>query len=373
MLATVLLGFAVLALLLLVGPSYSFVTGGVIAAAAAFGSWVAFAKAGILIDPIYPSLGALLVHLCVTAVLHVSTDRERRFVRRAFGQYLAPQLLAELEKAPHRMQLGGELREITILFMDVRAFTPISESLSATDLVHFLNTLLSPLSDAIQAEGGTIDKYIGDSIMAFWNAPLDVADHPRRACRAALAMRGLVERLNVEDAFGFKAAGLSDLQVRIGIGINTGEACVGNMGSEQRFNYSAVGDTVNIAARIESSSKNLGCDLLVSEETASRVPDFAFLEVGAVQLKGKAAPTKLLALVGDETVAAGAAFQEITNLHRQMMEALDAGQGRKAAAYAEICRRAAGPQLALLYDHFKAVAEELMAPEGRTETVAAAS
>jgi adenylate cyclase len=360
-LATVVLGLLVLALVLMAGPRWSLLAGALIVSLAVGASWFAFSRAQLLFDPVYPSLGAFTVHLAVTAMLFISTDRERRFVRRAFGQYLAPQLLAELEKAPDRMVLGGEMRPLTIMFMDVRDFTPISEAISATDLVHFLNALLSPLSDAIQAEGGTIDKYIGDSIMAFWNAPLDVADHPRRACHAALVMRRLVKEMNGTDAFGFAALGRADLKVKIGIGLNTGEACVGNMGSERRFNYSAVGDSVNIAARIESASKSFGTDILVSDDTARACEGFAFLEVDEVALKGKSRPLPLLALYGDEAVAASAEFSALADLHRQMMAALRAGDGELAGEIAGRCRATADPHFESLYDVFAARAAAIAA------------
>jgi adenylate cyclase len=321
-------------------------------AAAVGASWSAFSQASLLFDPVYPSIGALAVHLSVTGMLFISTDRARRFVRKAFGQYLAPQLLAELEKAPGRMVLGGELRPLTIMFMDVRDFTPISEAISATELVHFLNTLLSPLSDAIQAEGGTIDKYIGDSIMAFWNAPLDVEDHAAKACTAALAMRRILAQMNASDAFGFSGIGRQDLVVKIGIGLNTGEACVGNMGSLRRFNYSAVGDAVNISARIESASKSFGTDILVSEDTATAAPGFALLEVDEVLLKGKAKPVKLFALYGDAATASSPAFTALQADHGSMMTALRAGRLDEAAALAARCRASADPWFATLYDKF---------------------
>ncbi len=351
-LATIVAGLIVLGLALLVGPRLSLAVGAVMVAAAVAASWSAFSQASLLFDPVYPSIGALAVHLSVTGMLFISTDRERRFVRRAFGQYLAPQLLSELEKAPDRMVLGGELRPLTIMFMDVRDFTPISEAISATELVQFLNTLLSPLSDAIQAEGGTIDKYIGDSIMAFWNAPLDVADHASKACAASLAMRAILAEMNAADAFGFRTRGRDDLVVKIGIGLNTGEACVGNMGSQRRFNYSAVGDAVNISARIESASKSFGTDILVSEDTAYAAPGFALLEVDEVLLKGKAKPVKLFALYGDAATAVSPAFVALRAEHAKMMDALRAGRMEEAAALARQCREAADPWFRTLYDKF---------------------
>ena len=228
---TVLFGALVAGLVLAFGARFSFYAGVVVFVAGLAGSWIAFSHFRLLIDPIFPSLAALAVYIAVERVLHVASDHEKKFVRQAFGQYLAPELLAQLENSPQAMRLGGESRDISVMFMDVRGFTPISEALTATELVDFINMLLAPLSDAIQDELGTIDKYIGDSIMAFWNAPVNVPDHATRACRAALKMREAVNALNDSDAFGFSARGFEDPRVRIGVGINAGLACVGNMGS----------------------------------------------------------------------------------------------------------------------------------------------
>ncbi|MGO3934080.1 CHASE2 domain-containing protein [Rhodopseudomonas pseudopalustris] len=358
---TLLLGSLVAALLLIAGARFSLIACGVVFLCAIGGSWFAFSHFRLLIDPVYPSLATLATYVAVERVLHMATDREKKFARQAFGQYLAPELLAKLEQSPDGMRLGGETRDLSVMFMDVRGFTPISETLSATELVDFINTLLSPLSDVIQDEFGTIDKYIGDSIMAFWNAPVDVADHAARACRAALKMRAVVEQLNDGDMFGFVARGIADPVVRIGVGINTGSACVGNMGSAKRFNYSAMGDVVNVAARIESASKSFGTDLLVSEDVARAAPGIALLEAGEILLKGKSRPTRLYALVGDETVAATPEFAELKRLHRRLLDALAGGDNKAAAdALAECC--AAAPQaLQGLYDHF---AERVGAKDG---------
>jgi len=321
---TVAIGLTVTVLLLILGAQYSFLLGGLVSAATVAASWLAFTQAGILLDPIYPTASGLVVFLAIVGVLYIATDRERRFVRQAFGQYLAPELLKQLEDRPDVMRLGGEVRELTIMFMDIRDFTRISEQLSAPDLILFLNRLFSPLSEAIHAELGTIDKYIGDSIMAFWNAPVEIADHPARACRAGLRMIEAVRELSAQDAFGFRANGYDDLEVRIGVGINSGEACIGNMGSQRRFNYSVVGDAVNTAARLEHSCKTIGAELLISEQTALKVPHFASLEVGEIQLKGKSRPSKVFALVGDENVAASPEFRELSRHHKRLLAAIAA-------------------------------------------------
>ncbi|RJF68342.1 CHASE2 domain-containing protein [Rhodopseudomonas palustris] len=364
---TLLLGSLVTALLLVAGARFSLIACGVVFLGAIGGSWVAFSHFRLLIDPVYPSLATLATYVAVERVLHVASVREKTFVRQAFGQYLAPALLAKLETSTEAMRLGGEMRELSVMFMDVRGFTPISETLSATELVDFINTLLSPLSDAIQDELGTIDKYIGDSIMAFWNAPVDVPDHAARACRAALQMRAVVERLNDADAFGFAARGLADPLVRIGIGINTGTACVGNMGSAKRFNYSAMGDVVNVAARIESASKEFRSDILVSDDVARAAPGLALLEAGEIMLKGKSKPTRLYALAGDETLATTSRFTALKQSHAELLTALAAGDAHAATAALAACRAQAGPAQIGLYDHFAERIAELTPRRERAE------
>ncbi len=352
--ATFLLGLAVIALVLALGSLWAAAIGGVIAFALYAGAIHLFRTQGLLLDPVYPTAVTLfVVYAAATALLYFLTEREKRFVRAAFGQYLAPEMVKRLETAPDSLKLGGEMRDMTILFMDVRGFTPISEQLTPTDLVAFLNALLSPLSDEIQQHGGTIDKYIGDSIMAFWNAPMDVEDHAAKACRAALEMVAIVDRLNAEDAFQFRARGLPTRTVRIGVGLNTGEACVGNMGSSRRFNYSVIGDAVNVAARIESSCKAVGADCVVSEDTARAAPDFAFLEAGAIPLKGKSMPIRLFALAGDPDYAATPAFRSLAAAHAELVAAIDGTARDAALAALATCRARAPAHLGDFYDRFR--------------------
>jgi adenylate cyclase len=354
---TVALGILLSVLLIGIGARFSFIAGLAAVAAAIAGSWFAFSHLRLLLDPIYPSLAAAIVYVVIERVLRVASDTERKFVRQAFQQYLAPELLHRLEHLPEAMELGGETRDVSVMFMDVRGFTTLSEQLTAHELVEFINTLLSPLSDAIQAELGTIDKYIGDSIMAFWNAPLDIAGHPERACRAALAMRGALKALNEANAFAAASAALDQVEIKIGIGINYGKACVGNMGSARRFNYSAVGDVVNVAARIEAATKALGTDILISREIVQQATSFAWLEAGAITLKGKSQATTLYALVGDDTFAATPGFAELRRHHDRMIDAISNDATMDARAALSSCRRLAPHQLAGFYDHFAALIE----------------
>ena len=234
----------------------------------------------------------------------------------------------------------------------------VKRTLTPQELVAFLNKLLSPLSEIIQKHEGAIDKYIGDSIMAFWNAPLDVEMHPRKGALAALEMLDRIHQLNDEDAFGFKARGFDLPDIEIGIGLNSGDGCVGNVGSSERFDYSVVGDTVNVAARIESAGKEIGWPLLVSEETAKNCPGFAMLKAGMVDLKGKSRPLALYALIGDGEFAKSDYFSQLAKLHDELIMALEeAGWekgGKDTNAKINKCRDHARENLAKFYNQIEA-------------------
>ncbi|KAA1184904.1 adenylate/guanylate cyclase domain-containing protein [Rhizobium tropici] len=313
-----ILGSLLVILTTFVNPAVALACGLQITLLALVASWFAFLYGGFLFDPLAPIVAGSITHFAATAFRFLVTDREHRDVRRAFGHYLSPSLLHRIEHTRNALRLGGDERELTVMFVDVRNFTQISEEMTPSAVVAFLNTLLDALSYHVIANDGTLDKFIGDSIMAFWNAPVDVADHAGKAIRAALGMRETLARLNKSDAFGFG----DERRVGIGIGIHTGLACVGNMGAETRFNYSAVGDAVNIAARIESACKDINFDILVSEPTASLLPDCALLEAGALTLKGKSMRTNLFAVVGDARLARSIEFVELQSMHRQLVAAL---------------------------------------------------
>ena len=342
-LSIAVLGTVLVVLTTFVSPAVALACGLIITALALAASWVAFSYWGLLFDPLALILAGSIIHFAATSFRILVIDRERREVRRAFGQYLSPSLLYRIEHTPDALRLGGDDRELTVMFVDVRGFTALSERLQPAEVVRFLNTLLDALSRHVVANEGTLDKFIGDSIMAFWNAPVDVAGHPAKAVRAALAMRETLAGLNAADAFGFG----KDYQVGIGIGVHTGLACVGNMGAETRFNYSAVGDAVNVAARIESCCKEGGFDILVSETTAGALPDFALLDAGALGLKGKSSRARLYATVGDERVGQSAEFAVLLRVHEELVAALRtrAADSRKRLARAK--QKAAGLAAAL--------------------------
>ncbi|MGH6802049.1 MAG: adenylate/guanylate cyclase domain-containing protein, partial [Methyloceanibacter sp.] len=320
------LGILIIAIGSSVSPFMGILAGAAIALASGAASWAAFRYNQFLIDPTMPVASALATLFVMTAFRFLVSDRERRTIRRAFSQYLAPSLLSRIESSPDALKLGGDERQLTLMFMDVRGFTTISEILNPIELVEFMNKLLNELSRPIIREEGTLDKFIGDSIMAFWNAPVDVPDHAKRAATAALDMRAALRTLNSQDAFNLKWRLGDSAEINIGIGINTGLACVGNMGAETRFNYSAVGDAVNLAARIESSAKYLGHDIVISESAASALQDMAMLEAGHLELKGKSARQRLYVLVGDRELAASPNFWELASFHETLLRHLASGE-----------------------------------------------
>ena len=223
--------------------------------------------------------------------------RENRLklqIKRQFEHYLAPAMVKKLQKDPSLLKLGGETRNMTFMFSDIRGFTPISEEYknNPAGLTKLINRFLTRMTNVVIANGGTIDKFMGDCIMAFWNAPLDIKDHQMLAVMTASQMQTELVRLNEE----LLAEGLP--HINIGIGINTGKALVGNMGSDQRFDYSVIGDAVNLASRLESSSKTLGKTLIVSENTMKGIEHiFPFEYIDSITVKGKTEPIKVYTVV----------------------------------------------------------------------------
>lgn len=303
-------------------------------------SWFAFAKGQYLLDPVRPVLTLLVVFLVLTPLRLALENREKRFVKGAFGRYLAPALVERLANEPRALQLGGETRRVTVLFSDIRGFTTLSEGMDPQALTGLINSILTPLTDVLLTGEATIDKYIGDAIMAFWNAPLDIDRHEEKACRAALAMLEVVDSLNRSRS----------QPIRIGIGLNTGEACVGNLGSVQRFSYSALGDSVNLASRIESLTKFYGVDIAVSEFTRQAVPQFAFLELDLVRVKGRSAPVRLHALLGDEAMARQPDFVSLQQLHDEFIHLYRRGDFGAARDRLDALRGLAPRAMDALYD-----------------------
>lgn len=284
------------------------------------GSWFAFVHLGYLIDPLVPGVTWIATAAVGMVGAYRKTEREKQFVRQAFSRYLSPDLVEQIANDPAQLSLGGETRDVTILFSDARDFTPRSEQLDAAGVVRFLNALHTPFTDAVLRHRGTIDKYIGDGLMAFWNAPLLVEGHANHACAAALEMLATVPDIDALLAEDATARGAPHMPLRIGIGINTGEVFVGNMGSDQRFDYSIVGDPVNVAARLESATKEFAVPILVSESVRQEATDFLFVELGAAGLKGKTTDTSVFALHGPVSKKEPG-FDAFLALHHAVLEA----------------------------------------------------
>jgi adenylate cyclase len=327
--------------------------GGAAVAPVVAGSWYAYVAYNWLIDPVFPALVGLLVYLSSSAVLLFRTETERRHLRHAFSRYLAPSVVEQLANHPERLVLGGEERELTVMFSDIRGFTTIAEGLDAHGLTNFLNRYLTPMTAVILAHQGTVDKYMADGIMAFWNAPLDDAAHAEHACRAALAMRSELARLN--DAWQAEAAsaGRAFHEVRIGIGLNTGRCVAGNLGSDQRFDYSVLGDDANLASRLEGQTKTYHVDVIIGERTAERVRQMALLEIDLVQVVGKARPTRIFFLLGDETTATTSAFAALETAHNAMIDAYRGRRWAEALERLETCRAQAPEILQSLYQLYE--------------------
>ena len=273
-------------------------------------SWWGYSRQQWLLDPLPALLALLLVFIGMMPLLLFAGNREKRQVREAFARYLSPTLVQRLADDPAALRLGGESRQISVLFSDIRGFTGLSESLPPDQLTELLNGFLTPTSEVLLAHEATIDKYIGDAIMAFWNAPLDIEAHPRKACLAALGMLEAVNVLNAQRG--------STLQ--IGIGLHTGLACVGNLGSQQRFAYSAIGDTVNLAARVEGLTKQYAVSVLVTEAVQQQASELALLELDRVKVVGRSEPVRLYALLGDAQLAAREDFIAHQQRHAQMIQ-----------------------------------------------------
>ena len=295
-------------LIALSAPALGALRGGVLATLALggvlVGSWLAFRNSGLLLEPIFPALGVVSVYIAITAVSFYREERARSHIHKAFDRYLSPELVDRIARDPGQLELGGEVRQMTVLFSDVRGFSRISERFGPQELIGFLINLLTPMTDVLLARKATIDKYIGDAVLAFWNAPLDDPDHEQNAAYAALEMLETLKRLNADNALDPAWPG----QVAVGIGLNTGPCCVGNMGSRQRLSYSLIGDTVNLASRLESLTKVYGVSILVGEDLAARLPGFALVELDIIRVVGRDAPERVFALMGSPATASNAAF-----------------------------------------------------------------
>jgi adenylate cyclase len=322
LLSAILLGLLVIVFAPNLGPAKLIMLGALFASVLIGTSWYFYIHDRQLIDFTYPLLSTTAIYLALIFSSFVREQAQRHQIRSAFGQYLSPALVEQLAHSPEKLVLGGEEREITIMFSDVRGFTSISESYKhdPQGLTALMNRFLTPLTNAILARKGYVDKYMGDAIMAFWNAPHDDKDHQLNACEAAVDMLERIDEVNAAREQEAKDGGHVYIPLKVGIGLNTGVGVVGNMGSDLKFNYSALGDSVNLASRLEGQTKEYGFPIIVGSKTAMAAKDrFAILELDFIMVKGKKEPEVIYAIAGREETMHSARFQRLRNLTIEML------------------------------------------------------
>jgi len=356
--AALLLGLLVIVFAPRLGPMALVVVGALFATALTGISWYCYTHYRLLIDFTYPLLSTSAIYLTLIFASFIREQQQRKEIRGMFAQYMSPVLVEQLAQSPEKLVLGGQEREITIMFSDVRGFTTISESYKRDPqgLTTLMNRFLTPLSNAIIARKGYVDKYMGDAIMAFWNAPLDDKEHEINACAAALDMLEKIDEVNSERQQEAADGGHVYIPLNVGIGLNTGIGIVGNMGSDLKKNYSALGDSVNLASRLEGQTKQYGFPIIVGSSTAMAVKDrFAILELDFILVKGKKEPEVIYAIAGREDVMHSERFQRLRNLTIEMLAAYRNRDWDEALAAIARGRKTDEAQtLARLYDLYEA-------------------
>lgn len=320
LLAALVIGLLVIIFTPNLGPVRLVMAGALFAAILVGVSWFFYSQYRFLIDFTYPLLSTTAVYLTLIFASFVREQRQRKEIRGMFAQYLSPVLVEQL--TPEKLVLGGEERGMTVMFSDVRGFTSISESYKhdPQGLIELMNRFLTPLTNVITERKGYVDKYMGDAIMAFWNAPLDDAEHEANACEAAIQMLEQIDVVNKEREQEAADGGHVYIPLNVGIGLNTGIGVVGNMGSDLRKNYTALGDCVNLASRLEGQTKEYGFPIIVGSSTALAAKDkFAILELDFIMVKGKSEPEVIYAIAGREDVMHSGAFQRLRNITIEML------------------------------------------------------
>lgn len=300
-----------------------------------------FSRYAYLTDAVYPLLALLIVCLHGYVVKFVTELRAKLQIKKQFGTYLSPALVEKLQRHPELLKLGGETKTLTFMFSDIRGFTPISEQYKTDPqgLTKLINRFLTPMTNIIMSNEGTIDKYMGDCIMAFWNAPVDVEKHEQKALKSALEMLKHLETLNEE------LVNEGQLPIHIGIGINSGECVVGNMGSDQRFDYSVLGDAVNLASRLEGQSKGYGVTLIIGADTCTeleRDQGYEFPELDLIAVKGKTEPVRIFTAVRGEGYEASS--------HQSFIEEYYKGNFSKASSQAKKLIKEGSKELTHYYE-----------------------
>ena len=358
LITAVLFGLLVIVMAPLFGPITLVVLGAVFATTLIGTSWYYYAQHRQLIDFTYPLMSTTAIYLTLIFSSFVREQAQRKQICGAFAQYMSPVLVEQLAQSPEKLVLGGEEREMTIMFSDVRGFTTISESYKhdPQGLTALMNRFLTPLTNAILARKGYIDKYMGDAIMAFWNAPLDDREHEINACEAAIDMLDRIDELNKVRELEAQEGGHVYIPINVGVGLNTGIGVVGNMGSDLKFNYSVLGDSVNLASRLEGQTKEYGFPIIVGSKTAMAVKEkFAILELDFIMVKGKKEPEVIYAIAGREDTAQSGRFQRLRNLTIEMLACYRSRDWEGALAAIERGRRTdEANSLERLYDLYEA-------------------
>jgi adenylate cyclase len=356
LLVAALVGLAIIIVAPMLRASIMIALGAIIIAALLGASWYLYSQYNLLIDFTYSLMSSLLVYLTLIFVNYFKEQKQRQQIRAAFGFYLSPALVEQLARSPEKLVLGGEERKMTILFSDVRGFTTISEHYKhdPQGLTRLMNRFLTPLTNAIIERKGTIDKYIGDAIMAFWNAPLDDPQQEINACEAALEMLARADKLNHDFKREADVNGGKYMPLRVGIGLNTGPCVVGNIGSDFRFNYSVLGDTVNVASRLEARTKDYRIPIVIGAQTEQQAKEkFATMEIDRIQVKGKTEPETVFTILGHAELRQDPNFQELRQLTAGMLRSYREQDWTRAFEAIELCREA-GERfgIAALYDMY---------------------
>ena len=280
-----------------------------------FASWLLFVDKNIFTDPLIIIASLASVSFYAYLIKTIKYIHDKLSTRQAFRQYISPSLIPRLIAEKQTIRMNGEHKGISVLFCDICDFSNVLERYDAAGITSFMNRFFNPMTEIILDHKGTIDKYIGDSIMAFWNAPLNDEDHTRNSCITALNLLKCVKGINTKNV-------LSDQTykpIEIGIGINTGVASVGNMGSSHKFNYSALGNEVDLAWNLKELSKKYGARIIIGENTQCNIEDFACLELDFINVKGNQKPVRIFALLGDSTVAGTSTFKDLSICFQEML------------------------------------------------------
>ncbi len=349
------------ALLPLIPPFAAAGLGAALLAALLAASLWAFRSRSLLVDPAFPALALVATHLFGALAVWRSEQQTRRTIHAAFGKFLSPAVVDRLAEHPERLVLGGETRELTVMFTDLRGFTALSEGLDASELTAFMNDYLTPMTDAVLETDGTVDKYIGDAVVAFWNAPLDDPDHTPHAVAAALRMRAELVGFAARRAEIDTRAGRPIRDIRMGVGIARGPCSVGNMGSSRRFDYSILGDTANLASRLEGLSKLYRVDIVATGDARAAAPDVAWIELDRVRVHGREAVTTLFTPVGDAAMAASPEFQAWNTAHARLLAAWRNARFVDALGEARALATTVEPEWRGYYDDFIGRIETMVA------------